>query len=135
LFEFALTAEAKLRPRQCLQPLILNFVTAPHAYSEGAICNSLESRFNQAQNRSSLAAPLEQRLLRHTDDAPVRAVLCCVDVQRLCFLIQTAQELPGLMTLKFKLSFELVNLDFFHRRFPYWPCCSEYFLKTLSFIN
>jgi len=63
LFEFALTSKAELRPRQCLQPLILNFVAAPHACSEGAISDSLESCFNQVQNRSSLAAPLEQSLL------------------------------------------------------------------------
>src|ERR1700735_3093591 len=62
LFEFPLTSKAELRPGQCLQPLILNLVTAPHACSEGAISDSLESRFNQAQNRSSLAASLEQSL-------------------------------------------------------------------------
>jgi hypothetical protein len=86
LFEFALTSKAELRPRQCLQPLILNFFTAPHAYSEGAISDSLESRFNQKQHRSSLAAPLEQRLRGQTDDASVRAVLCGLGIQRLCFL-------------------------------------------------
>jgi hypothetical protein len=46
-----------------LQPLILNFVTALGACSEGAISDSLESRFNQAQNRYSLAYSLEQGLL------------------------------------------------------------------------
>jgi hypothetical protein len=45
--------------------------------------------------------------------------LCSVGIQGPCFLPQTAQELPGLMALKFKLLFELANLDFFHRRFPY----------------
>jgi hypothetical protein len=63
LFEFALTSKTELRPWQCLQSLILNFVAAPYACSEGAVSDSLESRFNQAQNRSSLAAPLEQNLL------------------------------------------------------------------------
>ena len=63
LFEFALTSKAELRPRQCLQPLILNFFTAPHAYSEGAISDSLESRFNQKQNGPSLAHSLVQSLL------------------------------------------------------------------------
>jgi hypothetical protein len=58
--------------------------------------------------------------------------LCGVSIQGTCFLLQTAQELPGLMALKFKLLFELVNLNFFHRRFPYGRdglARPEHFLK------
>lgn len=49
LFEFELTSKAELRPRECLQPLILKFVTAPPRIFRGSISDSLESRFNQAQ--------------------------------------------------------------------------------------
>jgi hypothetical protein len=86
-FEVPLAPKTELRPRQCVQPLILNFVTAPNTCSEGAISNSLERCFNQAQNGPSLATSLEQRLLRHTDDAPVCAVLCGLGIQGLCFLL------------------------------------------------
>ena len=40
--------------------------------------------------------------LTHTDDAPVRAVSCSFDIQRLCFMMHATQELLGLMTLEFK---------------------------------
>jgi hypothetical protein len=58
-----LASKAELRPGQRLQSLILNFVTASHAYSEGATGDSRERCFNQAQNGPSLATSLEQRLL------------------------------------------------------------------------
>jgi hypothetical protein len=97
-----------------LQPLILNFVTAPHACSERAIRNSPQRRFNEAQHGPSLAASLVQRLLRHADDAPIRTVLRGISIQGLCFLLHTAQTLPGLMTLEFKLLFQPFNACLFH---------------------
>jgi hypothetical protein len=40
--------------------------------------------------------------------------LCVLGIQGLCFLVQTAQELPGFMALEFELLSQPFNVSLLH---------------------
>jgi hypothetical protein len=114
LFEFLLTAEAKLRPRHSLQPPWLNVLTAARADSEGAVFDASQCGLNQPQESPALTAPFKQRLLFQVRRASVYIIHCGVGLNRAPFLRKAVQKLKRVLFLKLKLSSELFNIDLGH---------------------